>query len=325
MKLSNWIRQNKLAFIILLVVLGYLFLSRVLNTFFGIDTVSLDIPNSSRQYGSTDSINLSPGSSIGSAGAPSAGISSKIGLPNIYPQEEYSPQPDVSNRLVIQESNASLLVKDVVDSRNKILAYTNASGGYMISSATESPEEAPYATISIRIPTDKLQAALDYFHSLSIKVVSENLVGRDVTDQYVDIDKRIATYEKTKVKYEQILDQATTISDITNLTREIINIQSQIDSLKGQQESLKQNASLARLTIYLSTDEIALPYAPSETFRPAVIFKLAVRSLVGFLRDLATYVIWIGVYAVIWIPILILIMVIRKWMKKRSPEIKSPN
>ena len=55
--------------------------------------------------------------------------------------------------------------------------------------------------------------------------------------------------------------------------------QSQIDSYKGQQDALKKNAQLAKLTIYLSTDEIALPYAPSETFRPQIIFKLAVRGI----------------------------------------------
>ncbi len=80
--------------------------------------------------------------------------------------------------------------------------------------------------------------------------------------------------------------------------------------------SLEQNAKLAKLTIYLSTDEIALPYAPSETFRPTVVFKLAVRSLVGSLRDIATLAIWVVVYSVIWIPALILF----KFIKRRFPK-----
>ncbi|KKQ53012.1 hypothetical protein A2865_02775 [Candidatus Woesebacteria bacterium RIFCSPHIGHO2_01_FULL_39_17] len=311
MKIIEWVKKNKLATILIVIVIYFLY-----RTFFGVNLLSLSGPT--RQYKSGGTIGISP---EGSFGAPSAGIS----LPSLSPnyQQDYTPQPDVKDRLVIQESNISLLVKDVVNVRNKILEYANSNGGYMVSSSTSSPEEAPYATVTIRVPSGKLQEALDYFHALSVKVVSENLVGRDVTDQYVDIDKRIATYEKTKAKYEEILDRATTITDITNLTREIISIQTQIDSLKGQQDALEKNAELAKLTIYLSTDEIALPYAPSETFRPGVIFKLAVRSLVGFARNLATLAIWIGVYAVIWVPALAIYIFVRNWLKKRRSESKT--
>ena len=114
------------------------------------------------------------------------------------------------------------------------------------------------------------------------------------------------------------VESAKEITDITNLTREIISMQNQIDSLKGQQDALTKKAQMAKLTIYLSTDEIALPYAPSETFRPNVIFKLAVRSLVGFLRGLAKMTIWLGVYSVVWIPAIVVYTFVRKWFKKRN-------
>lgn len=314
-KIINWIKRNKLATFLLLVV-GY-FLYR--NLYGIIPLRTSQTPNAQR--GGSQIIDFYPlGSSETSKGL------GGIALSPIYPpQEEYAPQPGVQDRLVIQESNLSLQVTNVVDTRNKILDYATTNGGYMVNASTSSPEEAPFATVVIRIPSDKLQAALDYFHSLSVKVVSENLVGQDVTDQYIDIDTRIATYEKTKEKYQEILDKATTITDITNLTREIINIQTQIDSLKDQQNALEKNAQLAKLTIYLSTDEIALPYAPSEAFRPAVIFKLAVRSLVGFLRNLATLAIWLGVYAVIWVPALLIYIFARRWWKKRKSAPKLTN
>jgi len=253
------------------------------------------------------------------SGAPAT---SKIALPVAGGSRDYSPQPDVSERLVIQESNLSLLVKNVVDVRNKILEYTKSKGGYMVTASTSNPQDAPTGNITIRVPADKLQESLDYFHSLSIKVVSENLLGTDITDQYVDIDKRIVQIERTMARLEDILNQATRIEDITNLTQQILYYQEQIDSYKGQQESLEKNAQLAKLTVYLSTDEIALPYAPSETFRPQVIFKLAVRSLVSTLRGLAENAIWIGVYSVIWAPALLLYFFIRKWWRQKYGDNK---
>jgi hypothetical protein len=306
----DWVKKNKLTSV-LLVIVGFFAFQYVYRLFFGVRTLSIKNPNLAYESAADYGI---PAGSLGSTGV------SNLSLPSSYslPRQDYTPQADVEERLVIQESSLSLLVSDVVDARNKILDFAKKAGGYMVTSSTSNPQDAPTATIVIRVPADKLQEALDYFHSLSIKVVSENLVGRDVTDQYVDIDTRIATYEKTKARFEAILEQATEISDITNLTQQIISMQNQIDSLKGQQDALEKKAQLAKLTIYLSTDEIALPYAPSETFRPTVIFKLAVRSLVGFLRNLAKLAIWVGVYSVVWVPALVIYIFIRKWLKKRK-------
>lgn len=247
---------------------------------------------------------------VGGGGGNMGGISA----PSLY-TSKVAPQADITDRMVISESHLSLLVKNVVETRKKILDYTAGLGGYMVNSTVSNPQDVPTATVIVRLPSKQLEPALDYFRALGIKVVSENLTGYDVTDQYVDIEKRITIYENTKAKFAEILTRATEISDITNLNQEIINIQSQIDSFRGQQEYYAKSAELAKLTIYLSTDEIALPYAPSETFRPAVIFKQAVRSLVGVLRVLAGLVIWLVVYAVIWVPLLLVARFIYRKMK----------
>lgn len=187
----------------------------------------------------------------------------------------------------------------------------------MVSSSLSQPEEAPYANVVVRVPAKSLKATLDYFRSLSIKVSSENLFGTDVTDQYVDIQARLDTLNKTKAKFEEILVKADKVTDILEVQRQIIYIQDQIDSLKGQQQYLEKTAELAKITLYLSTDEFSLPYAPSAPFRPAVIFKYAVRSLVGTLRGIVQALIWIGVYSVIMVPVLLVVYFVRRKIKRQ--------
>lgn len=234
----------------------------------------------------------------------------------IAPSDNYAPSPDVNDRMVIQNSYLSLLVKNVRETVDQILAYTTTNGGYMVNSSLEQPNESPTANVTIRIPAKNLTGVLDHFRDLSIKVVSENLTGEDVTDQYVDIEARLATLYKTKSKFEEIMDKAFLVQDILQVQREIINLQGQIDSYKGQQQYLSKSAQMAKVTIYLSTDELALPYAPSEVWRPNVIFKLAVRSLISNVRQLGTALIWLGVYAVIWIPALIIIFILKNRFRK---------
>jgi hypothetical protein len=309
MPIINWIKSHKATTFLFFIIL--LLLAK--------QNGNGMIPYASRSYSGIASDTVS---------APSAlNMSAKMALPTtgggINSYSEAAPQ-SVSNRMTIQESNMSLQVKNVTETRDNIINFAQTNGGYMVNSGTSNPQDNPTATLTIRIAADKIKAALNYFRTLSVKVVSENLSGYDVTDQYVDIDKHIAILEATKLKFQSILDQAKEISDITNLNQQIIEIQNQIDSYKGQQVYLKQNADLAKMTIYLATDEIALPYAPSETWRPEVIFKEAVRSMVADLRHFASSIIWIGVYAVIWIPIAVVAYLVYRFVLKRKTNIPAP-
>lgn len=227
------------------------------------------------------------------------------------------PVSDATNRIVIKDSNLSLLVKDVRNTGDQIISYAKDNGGFMVFASYNRPTESPFAAITIRIPTPKLDGALNYIRSLSIKVTSENLVGTDVTEEYIDIESRLATLKKTQAKFEEILEKAITVTDILAVQRELISLQEQIDSLKGQKEAIENNAKLTKITIYLSTDELALPYAPDKAFRPNVVFKIAVRSLLSTLRSGAEAGIWVSVYSIIWLPV-VLGFVIYKRSKEKT-------
>ncbi|PIQ69932.1 hypothetical protein COV89_03140 [Candidatus Shapirobacteria bacterium CG11_big_fil_rev_8_21_14_0_20_40_12] len=295
----SWIKRNKLATVLLLVVAFFLFKQYS----GGIRPLYQSVP------------------SYGGVSEDSFALKSSSGINNLFlPAREAAPTTG-TDRLVVQESNLSLVVKDVRNSSDKAIEYAKSAGGYMVSSSLSQPEEAPYAFVVLRVPSEKLKETTEYFRSLSIKVSSENLVGTDVTDQYIDLEARLAILNKTKVKFEEIMNQAVKVPDMLEVQRELINVQSQIDSIKGQQLYLEKTAELAKISLNLSTDEFSLPYAPTDTFRPAVIFKQAVRSMVGTARSLAKLAIWIGVYGIIIVPVGLVIWYFRK--RRKTVKISS--
>lgn len=215
-----------------------------------------------------------------------------------------APAPDVENRLVVRNSQLSLLVKDVRQSQKAVIGKAQETGGYMVDSQISSPQGIDSGSVTVRVPENKLDNVLEHFRNLGIRVVSENLIGRDVTDEYVDVQSRLETLYKIEVKFEGILDKAEEVQDILQVQRELVNLQVQIDRLKGQQQYLEKTAQWSKITVYLSTDELALPYAPTQPWRPKAIFKRATRSLIGTGRSLGTLTIWLGVYSVVWLPVL---------------------
>lgn len=120
---------------------------------------------------------------------------------------------------------------------------------------------------------------------------------------------------------EALQEQAVRAQDLLDIQIQINNIQSQIDSYIGQQKYLEQTAKLTRISVSLSTDELALPYAPDAAWRPGVVLKMAVRSMVGALRSIANAIIWL----VIYVPILLIVgilywLVIKVWRRVQGSK-----
>ena len=285
----DWIKHNKLTFVLLLVI-GWLVFDPI-NSFFGMRYSSMP---TSYQYDKYAAPSYEAGG-LGSASMDRA-VSSII-----PPSPDEAPPSDSTDRLVIRDTSLSLQVNNVSQTLSKIEDTAADLGGFLVSSYLNRPENAASGNITIRVPEEKRQQALETFRGLAIKVVSESVSGRDVTDQYEDIAAKLATLNATKAKFETILDRAEEIQDILEVQRQIISLQSQIDSLKGRQEYLERSASLTKITIYLATDELALPYAPDQAWRPEVIFKEAVRSFIKTIRGIGTMAIWLVVYSPVWL------------------------
>lgn len=219
------------------------------------------------------------------------------------------------DRVLIEESALSLVAGDVSKTADEVVSYAEKEGGFLVSSEITSPEESPVATIEVRVPSKKLRTAIEYYRTLAVKVTSESIVGNDVTDEFADLESRITTLERTIAQFEAIKAKATKIADLVSITQQIISLREQIDLLKGEKKFISNSAAFPKITLSLATDEFALPYQPAEGFRPGVIFKQAVRSLVSGLYTVGEALIWIGVYAVAVVPVLVLVWYLLKRFK----------
>lgn len=206
------------------------------------------------------------------------------------------------DRKFVSESNISLLVKNVKDVEEQIQNKVTGLGGYIVNTSYINPDISSTGSVTLRIPTDKVQALKVFLAENSVRIVSENISGYDVTDQYTDTQSKLDTLYKTKVIFENILTKAVSVDEILRVQQSILSVQDQIDFLKGSMKYLDETSKTSLITVNLSTDELALPYSPANPWRPQTIFKNAVRSLTVFLRSVGSFAIWAGVYSVVYIP-----------------------
>lgn len=292
-KAINWIKNNKFLAVVILIFL-YLFV-------FGGNRRPIPLLENSFKSNSTGGF-VGDVAMTGEMMAPSRSA--------VY--EDAAPQPDITDRKVVTTSSLSLLVEDVRKAMDGIQTEVENLGGYIVNTNVNTPEGIERGAITVRVPAEELKGFLATLREESVKVVYENISGRDVTDQYVDIESKLLTLEKNKIRFEQIMDEAKDVDQILKVQQQVFNLQNQIDGLKGQLKYMDATSETSLVTINLSTDEIALPYAPEQPWRPSVVLKLAVRSMIGTVRGIGSKAIWVGVYSVVWIPALIIFVIVRK-------------
>lgn len=297
----DWIKSNKLSSFLLAVIIFFIAKSFISN-----NLRYSSYPSSDAQYSSGLMMNksISPAFNRGEVD-----------------YNEVAPQPQVQNRKVITSSSLSLLVKDVRATMDKIEEQVTLRKGYLVSTNITRPEEGANGYIVIRVPNTEVKPVLEYLRGLSVKVISENISGQDITDEYIDIQARLDILNRNKTTYMAFMDRATNIDEIMKVQQQIFNLQDQIDSLQGQIKYMDGASSTSLITANLSTDELALPYTPDNAWRPALVFKQATRALLGTLYIVGNLSIWVAVYSIIWIPALVVFSVIKKVIKKRASKL----
>jgi len=304
-KIISWIKNNKIA---------------------SLAIAALIVILSSRTRSSINNSRISPmyDSSMEMA---SFGKSRSAPAPQMMEGKSYETDDYESNtpnsapateRMVVRSSNLSIKVKDVEGSIKEIDSLAGQHGGFLVNSNLNKYDSKSNGTIQVRIDSSKLDSFLESVKGLGVKVVSENVSGRDITDQFTDLEERLRIVTKTKTKFEGIFDQATKVQEMLNVQREILNIQRQIDSIKGQIKYMEKTSSLSMVSIHLSTDELELPISGKDSWRPSVIFREATRSLVELLRSVAEKAIWMVVFTPIWGLALLAIYIYKKVRKTKK-------
>lgn len=291
MKIFDSLAKNKLSVFLFLLLILF-----VVREFGGRFSPVMMGQSSVSRFGVASSKMMAEDSAVGYGGVAEM-MPSVMPVP---PMDSFAPSAS-TNRLVVTDTSMSLVVNNVSEVIGKIEAESARFGGFLVDSSLNVPEGASSGHITVRVPSEKRLDALEAFRKMGVRVVSENVNGRDVTDEFEDVEARLAVLNKTKTKFEQILDSASEVQDLLSVQRELTNLQGQIDSLKGRALYLEQSAKLSRISVYLSTDELALPYSPDQVWRPQVVFKTAVRSLVGTLRQGLNGLIWMAVYSPVWL------------------------
>ena len=215
----------------------------------------------------------------------------------------------VQERLVIENADLAIVVKDPKTRMKEISDLAKAMGGFVVSSNlyqdTSTGREVPQANMVIRIPSDRLDEALAKIKEGAVDVPHENRSGQDVTSQYVDLQAQLTAKQAAEKKLLEIMDQATRSEDVLNAYLQVQSIQTEIEQLKGQIKYLEESAAMSAITIQLIAEESTQPIQVGP-WKPSGAAKEAIQDLIFFFQNFVDFLIR---FVLLTLPALILIAI----------------
>lgn len=232
-----------------------------------------------------------------------------------------------ADRLVIKTANLSIVVTAPVERMNEIAAMAEGMGGFVVSSSVfqnylGDGSEAPGAYITIRVPSELFQQALEEIRAGAFDVPTDNQYGQDVTAEFTDLQSRLRNLEEAEVLLRQIMEEATDTEDVLSAFTQLNYITEQIEVLKGQIKYYEESAALSAISVELIANQSAQPITV-DPWNIGAVAKQAIEALIRALQSFAEALVWFALYAlpvilVIGVPVLLVVWGLRRWFAKRS-------
>ncbi|MCS7178548.1 MAG: DUF4349 domain-containing protein [Anaerolineae bacterium] len=227
------------------------------------------------------------------------------------------PTPD---RMVVRTAHLDLVVPDTEKALDDIQTLAQELGGYVVSVEAYQYQEGRQATITFRVPTEQLDAALDRLRAMATTVRRESVSGQDVTDQYVDLRSRLRHLEAKEKQLLEFLDRAEDTEAVLEVYEHLSATQAEIEQVKGRMQYLENQAALATITVSLTPDVMAQPLETGGWNLPATV-RNAVETLLAVLEFFVKALIYI---VIVVLPALILaalpvvgIVLLVRWLVRR--------
>jgi hypothetical protein len=216
--------------------------------------------------------------------------------------------PAQEDRLVIQNADYSLVVRDPKAKMDQMSALAQSLGGFVVSSnlyQTYSPSgnQVPEGTIVIRVPANRLEEALKQVKADVVEIQSETRSGQDVTQDYVDLESRLRNLQAAEAQLTRIMEDANRTEDVMSVFNQLVYYREQIELVKGQMQYYEQSAAYSAITARLIAEETIQPIQVGG-WKPQGEVRDAIQRLINFLQGFVDFLIWAVLY---YLPVLLLI------------------
>ncbi|MCS6884893.1 MAG: DUF4349 domain-containing protein [Acidobacteriota bacterium] len=207
--------------------------------------------------------------------------------PKLRPEE-------VKGRLIIKSAELTLETDDFDASKNKIIGIVKSNGGFITQLKVSSYSYSRSAEITLRVPANNFDTVISEIQKIG-RSISENILGQDVTDQYIATREEFEIEKDLQAEATQMASSATSSEERLAAKRQVYEIARRRAALERQLKELIDGVNLSTITLTLhETDKVSSTslgphYNINSRFKLA--FSRGLSNLIALVLPIAIFLI----------------------------------
>lgn len=191
----------------------------------------------------------------------------------------------LSDKKIIKNGNLTLKVEKVDESTKKIDEIVQGLDGEVFSTNfSERIKGQRRGKLTVKVPVVKFSEAITKIKNVATQVVNEITTGRDVTEQYADLQVQLKNKRAEEESFVKILDRAGKIDDVLAVTKQVARVRGEIERLQGRIKYMNSQTEMSMITVRLSEDVGVT--SVGDNWRPWETIKISLKDLVNNIQSL---------------------------------------
>lgn len=216
---------------------------------------------------------------------------------------------------LIRTASISMRVASASEALDSATALAKRMGGfYEASRINQHQGESASADVTLRVPVAMFDATLKQLRKIG-EVLDQSSNSQDVTAQIADVGARLKVLRAEEESYVTMLRAGRKVGEILEIKDRLSTVRQEIESLTAQQKALKNQSSYSTIACSFQEKPKVEAERPPKDWSEDT-WANAVNNLKDVGRFLGQALIFIFVFAPIWLPVLLLGL----WIsRKRNP------
>jgi len=230
-----------------------------------------------------------------------------------YQQPTENTNP-TDKRMIIRTGTMSIENDSFDETELKAKEIAKNLGGFITNSTAQVNQSGKkQGTLTIRVQADKYDALLAELAKTG-KVMSQNITGRDVTEEYVDAEARLKTQRELETRLLQLLAEKTAnLTAVVEVEQKLANVRENIEKTEGRMRMLKDQASFSTITLSIYEPAILNTSSGGFFYELERSFEKGLTGFTKVLAGIITFVIAMApILAILGFIVYIVIRVIKK-------------
>ncbi|HVG28079.1 MAG TPA: DUF4349 domain-containing protein [Pyrinomonadaceae bacterium] len=221
---------------------------------------------------------------------------------------QQGPTVVVPDRKVIRNAELTLELDAPVEAQRNLASIAESHGGFVVTSESRQDERARGAralqivSVEMRVPSAQFDSVINAVRGVGGRVRQEKISGRDVTEEFIDLEARLRAQRALETQILEIMKRAQRVSDALEVNAQLAQVRSEIERLEGRRRFLENQSSLSTIKITLQ------PPAPLVSAETTGFFAGVRRSFGEGLDFAASIVMGVVRVTVTLIPVAVLLL-----------------